>query len=167
MGEPPSMAAHGRLERDGRHDPPMLRRMGRRDAYLEHLAGIPMFSACSKKDLKEIARRAEDVDVEAGRVLITEDKAGREFFVIVSGQAKVTRKGRKVADLGPGAWFGELALLDGGKRNATVTAASPMEVVVLERGAFTDLLEEVPTIAFKLATGLARRLREADRSSLH
>ncbi|HEX9682698.1 MAG TPA: cyclic nucleotide-binding domain-containing protein [Acidimicrobiales bacterium] len=141
--------------------------MARGNHYLDHLSGVSLFTACSKKELREVAKRAEDVEVRAGSVLCEEGKSGRQFFVIVSGSAKVTRKKRKVNELGPGDFFGELSLLDQAPRSATVTATSDMEVVVLERRAFNDLLNDVPTLAFKVAAGLSRRLREADSKALH
>ncbi len=110
-----------------------------------------------------MARRAEDVKVEPGRVLVSEGSTGSEFFVIIDGSANVTRRGRKVATLGPGGAFGELALLDKAPRNATVTAQTPMEVVVLGQREFGGLIDEVPGFARKLLAGMARRLRELGR----
>jgi CRP-like cAMP-binding protein len=141
--------------------------MPRRDAFIEHLAQVPLFSACSKKDLTLVARRADDVHVDAGKVLISEGAAGHEFFVIMDGNAKVSRGGRKVAHLGPGDAFGELALLDQSPRNATVTAETPMELVVLGHREFAGILDEVPGFARKLLAGMAHRLREADAKSVH
>jgi CRP/FNR family transcriptional regulator, cyclic AMP receptor protein len=138
----------------------------RRDAFLDHLAQVPLFSALSKKDLGLIAKSAEDVKVDAGKVLVTEGSAGAEFFVIMDGKARVTRRGRKVAELGPGDFFGELALLDRAPRNATVVAETPMEVLVLGQREFGGLIDEVPGLAHKLLAGLARRLREADAQSV-
>jgi CRP-like cAMP-binding protein len=86
--------------------------------------------------------------------------------VIVDGTAKVTRQGRKVATLGPGAAFGELALLDRAPRNASVVAETPMELVVLGQREFAGILDEVPGFARKLLAGLAHRLREADAKSV-
>jgi CRP/FNR family cyclic AMP-dependent transcriptional regulator len=140
--------------------------MPRNDAFLGHLSEVPLFSALSRKELALVARRAEDVQVEAGRVLVSEGATGAEFFVILSGTAKVSRRGRKVATLGPGAAFGELALLDKAPRNATVTAETPMELVVLGQREFGGVLDEVPGVARKLLTGMARRLREADNHSV-
>ena len=134
----------------------------RRDAFLDHLAEVPLFSALSKKDLQLVARRAEDVKVDAGKVLVTEGGAGSEFFVIVDGKARVTRRGKKVAELGPGQFFGDLALLDRAPRNATVVAETPMEVLVLGQREFAGVIDEVPTLAHKLLTSMAQRLREAD-----
>jgi CRP-like cAMP-binding protein len=139
--------------------------MARRDAFTEHLASVPLFSACSKKELQLVARRAEDVTVEPGKVLVREGAAGAEFFVIVEGTAEVSRHGNKVATLGPGAAFGELALLDKAPRNATVTAVTPMELVVLGQREFAGIIDEVPGFAHKLLAGLAHRLRQYDAQS--
>lgn len=140
--------------------------MARRDDFIDHLAQVPLFSACSKKDLQQVARRAEDVHVDAGKVLVREGAAGAEFFVIVDGQADVTMRGAKVATLGPGQFFGDLALLDRAPRNATVTAKTPMELVVLGQREFAALIDEVPGFAHKLLAGLAHRLREYDAKSV-
>jgi CRP/FNR family transcriptional regulator, cyclic AMP receptor protein len=137
--------------------------MRRKNEYLKHLAEVPLFRACTTKDLGTIAKHAEDMNISAGEVLIKEGAAGaQEFFVIVSGKASVSRKGRKVATLGPGDYFGELALLDRAPRNATVKAESDLEVVVLAQRDFTTVVDEVPGLARKLLAGMARRLREAD-----
>jgi CRP-like cAMP-binding protein len=137
--------------------------MPRRDAFLDHLAQVPLFSALSRKELALVARRAEDVKVEPGRVLVSEGATGSEFFVIVEGTATVSKRGRKVATLGPGGAFGEL---DKAPRNATVTAQTPMEVVVLGQREFGGLIDEVPGFARKLLAGMARRLRESDAKSV-
>jgi CRP-like cAMP-binding protein len=139
--------------------------MRRRDDYLDHLARVPLFAACTRKDLQLIGRRAEDIKVDAGKVLVQEGGAGHEFFVIVDGTATVSRKGRKVNTLGPGGYFGELALLDRAPRNATITASTPMELVVLAQREFSGILDEVPGLARKLLTGMAKRVREADAKS--
>ena len=81
--------------------------MPRNDAFLDHLAEVPLFSALSRKELALVAKRAEDVKVQPGKVLVTEGSTGSEFFVIIDGNAKVSRRGRKVATLGPGQWYGE------------------------------------------------------------
>lgn len=140
--------------------------MPRRDAFIEHLSQVPLFSACSKRDLALVARRAEDVRVDPGKVLVAEGEAGHEFFVIVNGSARVSRRGKKVASLGPGQAFGELALLDKAPRNATVVAETPMELVVLGQREFAGIIDEVPGFARKLLAGMARRLRDADARSV-
>jgi CRP-like cAMP-binding protein len=140
--------------------------MARRDAFVDHLQQIPMFSACSKRDLQLVARRAEDVKVPAGKVLVNEGETGHEFFVILDGSARVTRHGKRVATLGPGNAFGELALLDRAPRNATVIAETPMELVVLGQREFAGIIDEVPGFARKLLAGMAARLREADAKAV-
>jgi CRP/FNR family transcriptional regulator, cyclic AMP receptor protein len=134
----------------------------RGSSYLNHLAEVPLFRACSTKDLKFIARAATEVEVSAGKELVREGVPGHEFFLIVSGKADVSRNKRKVAKLGPGQYFGELALLDRGPRNATVTASEPMTVLILGQREFTGVLDEVPGLARKLLTSMAARLRDAD-----
>jgi CRP-like cAMP-binding protein len=140
--------------------------MARRDAFIDHLQQVPLFAACSRKDLQLVARRAEDVRVASGKTLVSEGETGHEFFVILEGSAKVSRQGRKVATIGPGAAFGELALLEKAPRNATVTAETDMELVVLGQREFAGLVDEVPGFARKLLTGMAKRLREADARSV-
>jgi CRP-like cAMP-binding protein len=140
--------------------------MARHDAFVDHLQPVPMFSACSKRDLQLVARRAEDVRVPAGKVLVNEGETGHEFFVILDGTARVTRRGKRVATLGPGSAFGELALLDKAPRNATVIAETPMELVVLGQREFAGIIDEVPGFSRKLLAGMASRLREADAKSV-
>jgi CRP-like cAMP-binding protein len=137
--------------------------MARRDAYIDHLTGVPLFSACSKEELRRLARRTTDIPIPAGRVLVKEGEPGREFFVIVDGSATVSRNGKAVCTLGPGDYFGELALLVDTPRNATVTAAAAMEAIVLARAEFDAALAEAPRMTRKLMAGMARRLTELDR----
>ena len=137
--------------------------MARSDAYLDHLARVPMFSACGTDELRAVARRSTDVSFPAGEVLLREGEPGYEAFVIVDGAVRVERGGEEVAVLGPGDFFGELALLDRSPRTATVTTIAPTEAVVLTLQEFDALLEEAPSITRKLLQGLARRLAEVDR----
>lgn len=136
--------------------------MARPNAYMEYLARVPLFSACNKTELKSLARRTNDIKVDAGQVLIRERQGAYEFFIVVEGQAEVSRDGRPVALLGPGDFFGELALLDRGLRDATVTALTPMEIIVLPQWDFEAALDEAPGMTRKLLAGMARRLRAAD-----
>jgi CRP-like cAMP-binding protein len=140
--------------------------MAKRDEFTDHLAQVPLFSACSRKDLQHVAKRAEDIKVDAGKVLVSEGAAGAEFFVILEGNATVSRHGQEVATLGPGDFFGDLALLDRAPRNATITATTPMELVVLGQREFSALIDEVPGFAHKLLAGLARRLRAYDAQTV-
>ena len=136
--------------------------MARRDAYIEHLTQVPLFRACSRDELGKLARRTTDIPVPEGHVLVKEGERGLEFFVIVNGRAKVSRRGRKVGELGPGDFFGELALLIDADRNATVTALTPMEAIVLSRREFEAALADAPRMTRKIMSGMAQRLADLD-----
>jgi CRP-like cAMP-binding protein len=125
-----------------------------------HLAAVPMFHTCTKQELNTLARLTTEVDVPAGKQLITEGHPGQEFMIVLEGNAVATVGGREVATFGPGDYFGEIALLDPGRRTATVTARTPMVLAVVGRGEFHQMLDDVPPLAHKVMSGLARRLRE-------
>jgi CRP-like cAMP-binding protein len=130
--------------------------------HVEHLAKVPLFSGMSKKDLQKLAKVSDEVDIEAGRTLVDQGRVGHEFFLILEGEAVVRRNNRKVADLGPGEYFGEMAILDRGPRSASVVANTDMRVLVLTQSAFIGVLDTVPGMATKLLSHMAHRLREAD-----
>ena len=131
--------------------------------YTTHLASVPLFSQCTKAELKSLARRTADINAEAGQVLIQEGHGAYDFFVIVTGEAEVSRAGQVVAKLGAGDYFGELGLLDPALRDATVTARSEMELIVLAQWDFEQALEEAPGMTRRLLAGMAQRLRALDR----
>lgn len=133
-----------------------------RPAYLDHLASVSLFSACSQRELTAVARASDEVDLSEGRVLCEQGDIGREAFVILEGTAEVRRSGKKVATLTTGACFGELALLDNGPRTATVVATSDLKVLVIGAREFAALVSEVTPIAHKLLKSLATRIRELD-----
>jgi CRP-like cAMP-binding protein len=136
--------------------------MKRRDDFLQYLTKVPLFSACNKKELAELAKYSEHMTIKAGTAVTTEGKAGHEFFTILDGKAQVNKKGVDVNVIGPGDFFGELALLDRAPRNATITAITDLEVVLLGQREFTAALDTVPTLAHKLLTGLAKRIHQVD-----
>src|SRR3954447_13079487 len=141
-----------------------LRSRGKtKDAKLELLGNIPLFAACTKRDLARIASLADEVDVAKGKVLTRQGEPGRECFVIAEGRAKATMRGRRSASMGPGAFFGEMSLLDQGPRSATVTAETDMQLLVLTSQGFWSLLRDVPVVAPRIMRVLAERLREAER----
>ncbi len=121
-----------------------------------------MFSALNKKELGLIGRVSDEVHVQTGKVLCREGETGHEFFLILDGQAEVETAGQHVALLSAGQYFGELSLLTRAPRNATVTAKSDMDVLVLGQREFSAILEEVPALSHKLLAVMAERLREAD-----
>jgi CRP/FNR family transcriptional regulator, cyclic AMP receptor protein len=139
-----------------------------KDAKVELLRGVSLFSACSKRELSRIASLADQIEVPKGKVLTREGESGSEFFVIVEGQARVIvgKRGR-VAPLGPGASFGEMSLLDRGPRTATVEAESDMQLLVLDARSFSSLLAEVPSVARKVLAAMAARLRVAEKEAIH
>lgn len=141
--------------------------MARRDEKLKYLSEVPLFSGCSKKELELISKHSEHIKVPAGKALTTEGKIEYEFFMIVDGKAKVVKGGKQVNTLGPGDFFGELALLDRSPRNATVTADTELDVILLGQREFSALLDTVPTLAHKMLTGLARRIHQVDNKSLN
>jgi CRP/FNR family transcriptional regulator, cyclic AMP receptor protein len=136
----------------------------RKDAKLELLAGVPLFAGCSKKELGEISTLADELSFPAGTTLIEEERQGHEFFVFVEGSVDVRRKGRKVSSLGEGSFFGEMSLVSSRPRNATVTASSPVRVLVVHEQAFRRLLRDSPSIQLKVLQTLADRAAE---NSLH
>jgi CRP-like cAMP-binding protein len=132
--------------------------MLRKDGKIELLKNVPLFSRCSKKQLAAIARLADVVQMPAGTVLITEGAPGREFMVIVEGAGEVKRKGRKVDTIGPGDFIGEIALISGGPRNATVVTTSEASLLVVSAREFWTLLEEAPEIQRSVLRALGERL---------
>ena len=139
---------------------------GGKDSKLDQLSNVRLFSACNKKELGLIGRASDEVEVPAGRVLCEQGKPGFEFYLILDGEATVKRNGKKIASLHPGQYFGELALLDRGPRNATVEASKDSTLLVLGQREFSGLLDEVPGLAHKLLTSMAARLREADAKTV-
>jgi len=130
------------------------------------LSKIWLFSTSSAKDLRTIKRALEEVTVPPGRMLCEQGTIGREFFLIVKGQASVRRNNRKVATLGPGQYFGEMALLDRRPRSATVTSDTDMTLLVLGQRQFNGVLDAVPALARKMLAAMATRLREADERAM-
>ena len=120
----------------------------------------PLFSGLSKKELKAVARLMTPLTVPQGTVLTREGDPGREAMLISAGTARVERDGENVATLGPGELFGELALLTGAPRTATVTAETEVVVAALSRQEFATLLDTSPTLAQKILVGAVQRLRD-------
>lgn len=140
--------------------------MKTKDSVLEHLTAIPLFSACSKKQLAHLRSLLTEIVVPAGKVLVREGSTGYECFIIVSGHTEVTIQDELITRFGPGDYFGELSLLDKQPRSASVTAVTECSVVVLSQKEFTQALEETPGLAIKIMANLATRLRETNRRSL-
>lgn len=138
--------------------------MARHDV-VKQLSQVPLFSGCSRRDLQTIARVVKDIDHAAGTVIAREGEPGVGLFVIVEGTADVTIGDKRKATLGPGDFFGEIALLDGGPRTATVTATSDVQLLGLTEWAFRGLMAEHPSIAVKTLQQMAARLRNATKAA--
>jgi len=130
----------------------------RRNQKVEVIKRVPLFGNCSKRELEQIASIADEIDLREGKVLIAEGKSGREFFVLLEGEAEVTKDGRQINRLGAGDFFGEIALVSRSPRTATVTATTPVRALVITDRSFRRLLEESPEIQLKVLEALAERL---------
>jgi CRP/FNR family transcriptional regulator, cyclic AMP receptor protein len=130
------------------------------DTKVKALKRAPLFEGLSKKELTQLARVTEDLELRQGQVLCKEGEIGHEFFVIVEGKAEVTRKGKKITQRGGGEFIGEIALVESVPRTATVTAKTQMRAFVLTGTDFHHLLEENPQVQNKVLRALARRVAE-------
>ena len=137
--------------------------MASRRAHLEHLANVPLFRGCSRKELEKIAKAGDEITMTAGSVIVDQGQTGREAFVVLDGSVTVKRNGRKINSVGAGAVVGELSLLDHGPRTATVTCDTDCVLLVIDQRHFRAVLEDVPVIAVKLAAALAEKVRDLDR----
>ena len=129
-----------------------------KDAKMDLIRAVPLFEDCSRRELREIAAVADEVVVPAGYVLTKEGASGKELVVIVEGSADVRRRGRKINDLGSGDFLGEIALISGAPRTATVRTTQPTHALVLSGQAFRGLVKRIPSMQIKVLEALARRL---------
>jgi len=136
----------------------------RSDAKMQLLRDVPLFAECSKDELRKLAGIADELDIREGTVLTREGKTGREFFVLVDGTVRVTKNNRKLADLGPGDWLGEIALLSKAPRTATATTTSPVVALVILDRDFRQVVAEIPSIAMKMLSCVAGRLSRTANS---
>ena len=132
-----------------------------REATVDRLELVDAFKGCTRSQLKQVARLAERVQVGRGEVLAREGRIGREFFLVLSGTVRVTQAGREVNLLGPGSFFGELAAINPGVRNATVTAVTEVEVLIIGPREFATMAA-IPGFRDALFKSMADRLRTAD-----
>ena len=132
------------------------------DSKADALGRAPLFDGLSRSDLQELAKVTEDLEVEEGKVLCREGETAREFFVIVDGEVAVTRGGETVRTLGPGDFFGEIALIEHLPRTATVTARTELKTYGLPVFVFRPFVEARPDVAWKLLEAMADRLAAAE-----
>lgn len=135
----------------------------RRDTH-ERFRALPMFADCSDSELAEIDRLTDEVHVESGRTVMRQGDLGQEFAVIVSGTAQVVKDGVVVAELGPGDYFGEVALLEAIPRTASVVASSDLLLEVIDRRGFNTLLDDLPSLSRSMLKGMAHRLVELEQA---
>jgi CRP/FNR family transcriptional regulator, cyclic AMP receptor protein len=125
---------------------------------VELIARVPLFAGLAKRELGQVASIADEIDLPADKVLIREGERGREFFVLLEGEAEVTRKGKKLATRRAGEFFGEVALVSNLPRIATVKTSKPVRVLVIRDVDFRALLQRTPAIAVKVLQAVADRL---------
>ncbi|MFT4774033.1 MAG: CRP/FNR family cyclic AMP-dependent transcriptional regulator [Candidatus Azotimanducaceae bacterium] len=138
--------------------------MASKKFQLESLKNVPLFNACSKKELETVAKAADEIMMTEGSLIVDQGQTGREAFVILSGEVTIKRSGRKVATLGAGDVVGELSLLDHGPRTASAICATDCTLLVIDQRRFIGVLNDVPSIAYKLMGVLASRIRQMDRT---
>lgn len=131
------------------------------DELLDMLASVPLFEALSKRELKSLAASGKEIERPVGDVITTEGEGGIAFFLILEGTAEVSSGGKTLRTIGPGATFGEISLIDGGPRTATVTVTSPMRIFGITAWTFKPLLDEHPEMARGLLLGLCKMVRAA------
>ncbi len=129
-----------------------------KDAKADAIAHVPLFARCSRNELRTIAQLADEIDLPAGKVLTKEGTRGREFFVLLEGSAEVQSDARPLPSLGPGDFFGEIALVTDAPRTATVTASTEVRALVITDRAFRELLRTSPEIQGRVLEAVASRL---------
>ncbi len=133
------------------------------DTKTATLAALPLFEALSRKELEQLAMMTDDLEFPAGKVLCRQGDLGSEFLVIIEGEAEVTKDGAPVATLGPGDYFGEIALVEDVRRTATVTAATSLRFFILTRQAFRSLLRRNPKVEAQILDVIAARVARTEQ----
>jgi CRP/FNR family cyclic AMP-dependent transcriptional regulator len=128
----------------------------------ERLKAIPLFAGLNRRERRALAPRADEVELEQGRVIVREGEWAYEFFAIEEGTAEVRRGEQLLAELGPGDFFGEMGLVGDTRRNANVIASSPLKVVVMTAQAFRQTARELPEVATKIRAAIEERCRHLE-----
>jgi len=139
----------------------------KRDEKIRRLEEVPIFEDCTRRQLREVAAISKVVELPAGTVLTRTGDPGDEFFVLVDGSVTVEISPRKRGRLRPGDFFGEMSLLDGEPRSATVRAETDVRLLVIQRRNFQSLLREVPELSHRVLETLSRRIRHLEKSLNH
>jgi CRP-like cAMP-binding protein len=151
------------LFRSGKSNAPRVVSMASNKQHLDSLRNVPLFSACTKKELEKVAKAVDEITMTAGTLLVDQGQTGREAFVVIDGAVAVKRNGRKIATLGAGDVVGELSLLDHGPRTATAVCETDCTLLVIDQRRFLGVIDDVPSISHKLLAALASRIRDLDR----
>jgi len=130
------------------------------------LSGVPLFGGISRKHLRRLAAEADEQLFQPGQIIVEEGMPGETLFVVLEGQAKVTRRKRKVGQVLPGDFFGELSAIDGGERSASVVAETPMRLLRLFRHTLVDMIKSEPDFSVKLLDGMVARVRQISGAGL-
>ena len=130
----------------------------RTDAKVKYISKVPLFAGLSKRQLSQVAAIADEIDFRPGKTLIREGETGREFFILLEGEAEITRKGKVLATRRAGDFFGEVALTCNVPRVATVTTTTPTKALVVTDRDFRGLVKRTPEIALKVLEAVAERL---------
>jgi CRP-like cAMP-binding protein len=138
-----------------------------RDEKLDLLHRIPLFSGFDRRRLERLGMLADEVDVPSGKVLMRQGESGADMMVLVRGSVAVERDGARINTLGPGDFFGEIALVDGGPRTATITTEEPSTLLVTTHRDFHAMMDEFPEVADQVMNALANRVRTLDPDSPH
>ena len=138
-----------------------------RDEKLDLLHRIPLFSGIDRRGLERLGMLSDEVDVPAGKVLMTQGEGGRDMMVLIAGSVAIERDGQRVNTLGAGDFFGEIALIDGGPRTATVTTEEPSRLLVITHRDFHAMMEEFPDVENQVLSALAHRIRRHEPEIPH
>ncbi len=138
-----------------------------KDAKLDLLSRVRLFAGLGRRELERLGMLADEVELPEGRVLMRQGERGDEMFILLDGEVRVERDGELVAQRGSGEILGEIALVDGGPRSATVTLAAPSRLLVIGRREFQSMMDEFPGIRLQILSTLAARVRNLDTTSVH
>lgn len=138
-----------------------------RDEKLDLLQRIPLFGSLDRRGLERLGMLADEVDVPAAKVLMRQGEIGSDMMVVVRGSVAVERDGSRLNTLGPGDFFGEIALVDGGPRTATITTEEPTTLLVVTHRDFHSMMEEFPEVADQVLNALANRVRHLEPDQPH
>lgn len=138
-----------------------------RDEKLDLLRRIPLFSGFDRRRMERLGMLADEVDVPAGKVLMRQGESGSDMMIVVRGSVGVERGGKRLNTLGPGDFFGEIALVDGGPRTATITAEEPTTLLVISHRDFHSMMDEFPDVAAQVMNALANRVRHLEPDVPH